>query len=1025
MPIELNCNERERAHGLTSRDDGVGDRDLAAGSGAGLLRVSYAGPDRAWVEWLCQQLAGAGLMAEPALLDPGPDEDLAEALRRDLDAADVVLMVVTDAYFRVGSCSHQEWTAAFAALDVDFERILLVAVSPCAVPPLPRPRTLVNLSKLGEGDARRELLRWVAGANPAAPPVLVAGPVRPLVRFPADQPPVWSGQIPPRNPHFTGRDATLLQLRDRLSDDVTAIVPNALHGMGGVGKTQLAIEYAYRFAADYDVVWWVRAEQPAQARFDLADLATDLKVRVSADISETVRAVLNGLRRGQPYRNWLIIFDNARSPEELGQLLPGGRGHVLVTSRDPAWQASADQIELDVYHRSESVQFLQHRASGIAEADAVRLADELGDLPLALEAAAAWLAVTGMPASQYLTLAHRQLTEAFNQARVLTYEGPVVMAWTVSMNHLREDNPAAAQLLRLCAFLGPEPLPVTLFTGPVGAKMPPVPLPAPLHQEICEPLARGRIFREIGRYAVAKIGYRSMPNGHDTETVRVHRVVQKVLRELMPPGEHETFKRTAQLLVAAADPGDPEQPTHWPQYAELFLHVAPADLTSASGDARVRRFVLNEVRYLYMRGELSASQDLAQAAKRSWSAVLDQQDLDLVALNNHLANALRARGEYREARTLDEQNLRFAQEHLGPDHLEALQAANGLAATLRRLGEWRTAFDLDRDTLERSRRVYGSEHPRSMLAANNYAVSLRMLGRFAEALEVDEENMRRRERVYGESHQYTMLSINNVARDLRECGQYRQSCAMQERTYERYRELYGADHPDTMRAMKNLAVSRRKAGRYAEAAALARECLELHEARFGYDYPETVAAATNFANDLRLTGDSVAARARAEDAWQRSRRTAGDTNPYTLAAATNAALAFRRIGDPAAAREIDERTCEGFGEMLATNHPYALACLTNFASDLSATGELERARKIGERALEQLRRIREWNHPYTLACAVNLAADLRALGDRLSARSLEQDTLERYESTLGDAHPEAIAAAERARIDCDIEPPPT
>src|SRR5215204_1927017 len=175
-------------------------------------------------------------------------------------------------------------------------------------------------------------------------------------------------------------------------------------GLGGVGKTQLAVEYAYRHAWDYQVVWWIPADQPVLVRSALAALAPRLGLTGIAPerVEDAVRAVLESLRRGDPYSRWLLIFDNADQPETIRDLMPNGPGDVLVTSRNHRWQSLVDTVEVDVFTRRESLEFLKRRVPGGDERGSGRLAEELGDLPLALEQAGALQAETGMSAAEYL-----------------------------------------------------------------------------------------------------------------------------------------------------------------------------------------------------------------------------------------------------------------------------------------------------------------------------------------------------------------------------------------------------------------------------------------------------------------------------------------------------------------------------------------------------------------------------------------------------------------------------------------------
>ena len=172
-------------------------------------------------------------------------------------------------------------------------------------------------------------------------------------RFPGTIPPIWN--VPARNADFTGRGATLELLRDKLAGGGRAVVvAQALYGLGGVGKTQLALEYAHRFMADYDLVWWVPSERAEETSGALADLARKMGLKVGDNVAEAAEAALEELRRDTT-PHWLLIFDNADDPKQLEPYLPTGSGHVLITSRNQAWTHSAEPLEVDVFTRDESV----------------------------------------------------------------------------------------------------------------------------------------------------------------------------------------------------------------------------------------------------------------------------------------------------------------------------------------------------------------------------------------------------------------------------------------------------------------------------------------------------------------------------------------------------------------------------------------------------------------------------------------------------------------------------------------------
>jgi hypothetical protein len=280
-------------------------------------------------------------------------------------------------------------------------------------------------------------------------------------RFPGTIPSIWN--VPARNADFTGRGATLELLRDKLAGGgVAVVVAQALYGLGGVGKTQLALEYAHRFMADYDLVWWVPSERVEEITGALADLGRKMGLQIGDNVAEAAEAALEELRRDTT-PHWLLIFDNADNPKQLEPYLPRGSGHVLITSRDQAWTHSAEPLEVDVFTRDESVAHLLRHVPELSVADAESVADALGHLPLAVEQASAWLEQTGMSARAYVDQLTTQSTRILALNQPSDYPMPVVATWNLSFDRLKERSPAAVRLLQILAFCSAGPISMDLL----------------------------------------------------------------------------------------------------------------------------------------------------------------------------------------------------------------------------------------------------------------------------------------------------------------------------------------------------------------------------------------------------------------------------------------------------------------------------------------------------------------------------------------------------------------------------------
>jgi hypothetical protein len=354
--------------------------------------VSYAGVDRSWAEWIAWQLEDAGHRVVVQAWDFRPGENFIANMRRALDTSDRTIAVISAAYLE-SVYGSDEWTAAFIHDQAGQTSLLAVRVQDVPLPRLLRPWIYIDLAGVDQEVAAQRLLEGVRPGRrkPEQPPVFppAATPVDRVGEpgFPGQGPTI--SNLPSRNPAFTGRDALLAGLRAQLAADTSvAVVAHALYGLGGVGKTQLALEYAHRYAADYELVWWIPAENPVTISSTLASLGSRLDLDPRLDPERLVAAVLDALRdRGR----WLLVFDNAEQPGDVAAFRPaGGGGHLLVTSRNPAWGALGKSVRVDVLPHDQAVSLLLRRSQSHDRASADQLALQLGDLPLALEQAAAY-----------------------------------------------------------------------------------------------------------------------------------------------------------------------------------------------------------------------------------------------------------------------------------------------------------------------------------------------------------------------------------------------------------------------------------------------------------------------------------------------------------------------------------------------------------------------------------------------------------------------------------------------------------
>jgi tetratricopeptide (TPR) repeat protein len=826
-------------------------------------------------------------------------------------------------------------------------------------------------------------------------------------------PEVW-GRVPQRNKNFTGREDLLAQLRAGISSEVTAVVPHALHGLGGVGKTQLAIEYAWRFQSEYDVVWWIPADQSVLVRSSLAGLAPHLGLppATATGIEDAAVAVLDSLRRGDPYSRWLLIFDNADQPEDINDIIPRGLGHVLITSRNHRWEAVVDTVFVNVFDRAESVAFLSKRVSNtISELDAIRLAEELGDLPLALEQAGALQAETGMSVEEYLRLLKEHTSELLGGNKPSEYPVPMTAAWKLSVTKLVEQLPEAADLLRCCAFFGAEPIPRDVFIRTVRDVQP------RLRDLLAKPILLSKAIGQLGRFALAQIDSAS-------RTIQVHRLIQALLRGELLSAQQELFRHDVHLLLAAAAPKDPDDNAQWPEYAALAAHVVPSRLEECQNPI-VRGFALDIARYLYQSGDRPSSRALLERLLDQWQADSGAAHPDVLAAQRHLGNTLREMGEYQAAYDLTRFTLERSREILGPEAELTIVLMNAFGGDLRAQGEFRGARDLDVQSRRLHEEVFGGTDPRTLRSMNNLALDYGLNSEYQAARELHQHTYVLQQNEAGSKVSTQLLvSLSGLSRAVRLCGEYSEARDLGYDAYEFGRQQLGADHHWTLRAAKDLSIALRRTADHGEALIMARDILERCSRLFGAGHPDTLAAAMSLTNILRTVGQLDDAIKLAEDTVDRYPRVYGPDHPYNHGCAGNLALLLRERGDLVNARRLNEKCLAGLDTTLTRNHHYPLTVATNLASDIAGLGDAPAACKLGEDTLTQLRTLLGEDHPLTLGCAANLTVDLKALGAADQAARLREDTLERHRRTLGPTHPDTIVATEGRRLDFDFDPPP-
>jgi Tetratricopeptide repeat/NB-ARC domain len=839
---------------------------------------------------------------------------------------------------------------------------------------------------------------------------------------------IWSPEIPSRNPNFTGRMTELETLLANLAFRGRPIPPaQVISGMGGVGKTEIATEYIHRHRDRYDIVWWIRAEQPDRVRDALVSLGERLELRMvtSGGRDRAIAVVLEALAAGiRP--NWLLVYDNVAEPLDLQRYLPvcPPGGHVIITSRLQTWPGyiEADSIEVSPFTEEEAISFLRRRVPALGmdrriggkedehrNKEARRLAAALGRLPIAIEHAAAYLTETRQSVDDYMSRfdqnAHRLLSEQLPEL-----PESVSHTWTMSTALLTDD---AEHLFNLCAFFSPEPIAGELLLENAHAVSDP-----PGLREFLSSSPRFRAAAsQMYRLSLVKVdGAR--------DQIQMHRVVQAVTRGQLRQHRYDAFlayRAAAETLLAESNPGNPDRAANDAVYDLSLQHLESDRSFLHTTNPALRRLIIDQVRRLQLRGSHAEATRFGQEALQVWRDQLGPEDLEVLTMAVEVAIAMRSDAHAADARDLILSTLRLLREWYGEDHEVTLLCANTYGADLRSRGQRAEALELDLSLLPRFEKVFGPEHHRTLNVRNNIAADYRRLGRLQDALDEDRKTLRDRRRLLGPDDPITLTSLDAVARDLRDLGHYQESLDTARKVVEGFAARRGPENLDWLNARKSFAAALRKAGYHWDALQESEDVFQRYRDYLGLDHTYTLRAAANLINDRRAVGELARAEELGREVLDRCQAV---SSPTDLAYATLVSLAsvLRAEGGPDEAVRYDRQARDGLVDAYGDEHPFTLEATINYASDLAACGDLAAAIRAGQEMRARCRGSLGEDHPVTLMAAANLALDEAASGNQAAADELLADVLHRYADTLTTEHPEARAALARNRLTAEIEP---
>jgi tetratricopeptide (TPR) repeat protein len=651
-------------------------------------------------------------------------EEMHDAIK---NARDLVVLFTRD--YDQSPYTRMEFTSfeANAAESAEHRRMVILRCEDAPLLGLFAPHVYQDLVGIGDAEERRSrILSALEGHSQALEP-----PPRPFIG------------VPPRIASFIGRAQQLDKLDAILMQDKPAAVTQAsvgraaVQGMGGVGKTSLAIEYAHRFRGLYAGVCWCPAETRTGLLSALANLSVTLGAATAeeADLEKVAKAALR--RLAEQRATWLLVFDNVPAPDAVADLLPSAGARVLITSRFSDWSELADEIALDVLAIEEAVALLRSR-TGRGYAGAQTLAEVLGCLPLALDHAAAYCKRTQMRFADYARQAWSLIDAA---PRGAGYPTSVGATFDLAITEAVEQCRAAETLMAYLAQCAPERIPMTLVEGAIEDEL-----------ERMDALA-----------ALAEVSLLKHDQFDDgAPAVTVHGLVQAVARarsEADGSAQENVGKLIARLTASYPEDGY-DNPQSWPLCGKLTPHLLAR---RGADDPSVFHLLGRTGEYFHGRAAYSQAAPLLRDALAICEKTLGPEHRGTAGSLNNLANVLRAEGDVAGARPLFERALAIYEKALGPEHPRTVTSLDNLAGLLQAQGDLTAARPLFEHALAIREKALGPEHPDTATCLNNLASVLKAQGDFAGARPLYERALAIREKAFGPDHSDTAESLNDLA----------------------------------------------------------------------------------------------------------------------------------------------------------------------------------------------------------------------------------------------------------------------
>ncbi|KAM0670877.1 hypothetical protein ACQRIU_001272 [Beauveria bassiana] len=838
----------------------------------------------------------------------------------------------------------------------------------------------------------------------------------------------------------------------------------SLFGLGGVGKTQVALELAYRTREKYPEcsIIWIPTNNTARLRQAYIDAAEQLGIAVTDDKSDVKQLVQRYLSRDSAGR-WLLIYDNADdfdvwipsigNQDGLRGLLEyvprGNQGCVIFTTRNKkiALRLSSGGLREEVTQMDDdtALQLLYGRLNQKVperHEEGQALIKELCHLPLAIVQAAAYIDANQSSLEEYLDLLNEQeedvvelLSEKFgDEGSCGTVKDPVATTWLISFIQIRRSDPVAAEYLSLMSCFDPKDIPQSLLP------------PAKSRKEEVDALGTLTAYAFVSRqpatvfldmHRLVHFAMRNWLKREKTFSVWMHKAVTR-LDAVFPAGDHESrnvwrlylpHARRILPFCFSGEAGEQESSLAWKfglctyedgWYSEAescFSHATETDKTRLGADHPSTLTSMAKLASTYRKqGRWEEAERLEVLVMETRKTKLGADHPDTLTSMANLASTFWNQGRWEEAERLEVQVMETRKTKLGADHPSTLTSMAKLASTYRKQGRWEEAERLEVQVMETRKTKLRADHPDTLTSMANLASTFWNQGRWEEAERLEVQVMETSKTKLGADHPDTLTSMANVASTYRNQGRWEEAERLEVQVMETTKTKLGADHPDTLTSMANLASTFWNQGRWEEAEKLDVQVMETSKTKLGADHPDTLTSMANLASTFWNQGRWEEAERLEVQVMETSKTKLGADHPSTLTSMANLASTYRNQGRWEEAERLEVQVMETRKTKLGADHPDTLTSMANLASTFWNQGRWEEAERLEVQVMETRKTKLGVDHPDTLSSMHNLSYSFKSLGRLNEALDLMDQCSSRRQRILGLQHPHTKSSKQAMKL---------